>query len=45
MLGKYIVDRIREALGILMQCRSEEERQHYHVVLASVAPKQVDLLS
>lgn len=35
---KYIVDRLKAALGQLKQCRSEEERCDYHTVLAAVAP-------
>ena len=35
----YIVDRAREALQVLKQCGSEEQRQHYRVGLTILAPQ------
>lgn len=37
-VDKYIVDRIVTALKQLKQCRNEEERSHYHIVLGALAP-------
>ena len=37
-VDKQIVDRLVAALHQLKQCRSEEERVDYHVVLGAVAP-------
>lgn len=39
-MDRFIVERPREALGQLKQCRSEEERVDYHIVLAAVAPRR-----
>ena len=36
-----IVSRLHGSLQILKQCETEEQRQHYRVVLTSVAPKPV----
>lgn len=37
-VDKYIVDRLVACMAQLKQCRSEAERQDYHVVLGAVAP-------
>ena len=39
--NQYIVDRLSSSLQILKQCRTEEQRQHYRVVLTAVAPVKV----
>ena len=39
-VDKEIVDRLTAALHQLKQCRSEDERVDYHVVLGAVAPKR-----
>jgi hypothetical protein len=39
--NQYIVDRLGDSLRVLRQCRSEEQRQHFRVVLTAVAPKKV----
>jgi Skp family chaperone for outer membrane proteins len=36
--NQYIVDRARASLTVLKQCRTEEQRQHYRVVLTALAP-------
>lgn len=38
-VDKFIVDTLCEALAQLKQCRSEEERVDYYIVLAAVAPR------
>lgn len=38
-VDKYIVGRIVAALRQLKQCRTEEERVGYHIVLAALAPE------
>ena len=40
--NQYIVDRANAALQILKQCQTEEQRQHYRVVLTALAPKKVE---
>ena len=37
-----IVERLGDALQVLKQCRSEEQRQHFRVVLTALAPAKVD---
>lgn len=39
-VDKYIVDRLRAVLKQLKQCRTEDERTTYHIVLASLAPER-----
>jgi hypothetical protein len=37
----YIVSQAKDALQILKQCESEEQREHYRVVLTALAPEKV----
>jgi len=36
----YLIDRVVQALSQLKQCRTEAEREDYHIVLAALAPKR-----
>ena len=38
----YIVDRAKASLHILKQCRTEEQRQHYRIVLTALAPEKAE---
>ena len=40
--NQYIVNRAKESFDILKECRTEEQRQHYRVVLTALAPEKVE---
>jgi hypothetical protein len=39
--NEYIVERLGDSLRILKQCRNEEQRQHFRVVLTALAPAKI----
>ena len=40
--NQYIVNRAKNSLQILKQCRTEEQRQHFRIVLTALAPTKAD---
>ena len=40
-IDAYIVERLKEAIHQLKQCRSKDEWLDYHIILAAIAPERV----